>query len=335
MEEKFKLHIDSIGYTDKKFSKNQEEMKKLKYRLQGTSPPVEVTLKELIEAIQEGKAVSPSVMKGTKAEDFVEQQVFMVDIDNKNTDVPLLTVEEAISICEKNHLPLAFYYYSFSHTEKIPKFRFVFVMDEVIRDTNIRLMIIQGLIALFKQADTSCTNADRLFFGTNKKAVICDLKARITFETVLKIPPKSVTVKKSKTSRTDKELEKLINDFDFLTYLKERNGNVVRDNPRYIMFENCEICGHHNNLVYYPETNSFNCFSDKGDVGGTIIDYLKEVYKLTPSQAIRKFKKELCKKMSKELELICMDDIEIEEVKWLWYPYIPAGKVTILQGDPR
>ena len=101
------------------------------------------------------------------------------------------------------------------------------------------------------------------------------------------------------------------------------------------MFESCEICGHHNNLVYYPETNTFNCFSDKGDVGGTIIDYLKEVYKLTPSQAIRKFKKELCKKMSKELELICMDDIEIEEVKWLWYPYIPAGKVTILQGDPR
>ena len=39
--------------------------------------------------------------------------------------------------------------------------------------------------------------------------------------------------------------------------------------------------------------------------------------------------------MSKELELICMDDIEVQEVKWLWYPFIPAGKVTILQGDPR
>lgn len=335
MEEKFKLHIDSIGYTDKKFSKNQEEMKKLKYRLQGTSPPVEVTLKELIEAIQEGKAVSPAVMKGTKADDFLEQQVFMLDIDNTNTKEPILQVTDAISICEKNGLHVAFYYYSFSHTKELPKYRLVFVMNKVITKPITRNIIMRRLIDLFEQTDTSCTNADRIFFGTNKKAVICDLKARITFETVLKIPPKSVIVKKSKTSRTDKELEKLINDFDFLTYLKERNGNVVRDNPRYIMFENCEICGHHNNLVYYPETNSFNCFSDKGDVGGTIIDYLKEVYKLTPSQAIRKFKKELCKKMSKELELICMDDIEIEEVKWLWYPYIPAGKVTILQGDPR
>ena len=27
-------------------------------------------------------------------------------------------------------------------------------------------------------------------------------------------------------------------------------------------------------------------------------------------------------------------EIEPKEVKWLWYPYIPFGKVTLLQGDP-
>lgn len=333
--EKFKLHIDTVKYKNKKFSKNEEEMKKLKYRLQGASPPVEVSLQELIEAVQEGKTVSPTVMKGTKAEDFVEQQIFMVDIDNKKTDIPILQVEEAISICKKNHLPLALYYYSFSHTEKIPKYRLVFVMNKVIVDSILRATIIQRLIDLFEQADTSCTNADRVFFGTNKEAVICDLKARITVDNVLKLPPKSVIVKKSKTSRTDKELEKLINDFDFLSYLKERNGNIVRDTPRYIMFENCEICGHKNDLVYYPETNSFNCFSDKGDVGGTIIDYLMTVEHLTLKQAIRKFKKELCKKMPKKLKIIRMSDVKLEKVKWVWYPYIPAGKVTLLYGNPR
>ena len=51
-------------------------------------------------------------------------------------------------------------------------------------------------------------------------------------------------------------------------------------------------------------------------------------------KTVKKIKEELCK-VSKDLELICMDDIEIEEVKWLWYPYIPAGKITVLQGDPR
>ena len=29
-----------------------------------------------------------------------------------------------------------------------------------------------------------------------------------------------------------------------------------------------------------------------------------------------------------------MDTIEREEIKWLWKPYIPYGKITIVQGDP-
>ena len=32
--------------------------------------------------------------------------------------------------------------------------------------------------------------------------------------------------------------------------------------------------------------------------------------------------------------LISMAEIETEYVDWLWYPYIPFGKITIVQGDP-
>ena len=34
------------------------------------------------------------------------------------------------------------------------------------------------------------------------------------------------------------------------------------------------------------------------------------------------------------LEVVKASKIEPKEVKWLWYPYIPFGKVTLLQGDP-
>jgi len=34
------------------------------------------------------------------------------------------------------------------------------------------------------------------------------------------------------------------------------------------------------------------------------------------------------------LKLIRMSDVEAEEIKWLWYPYIPFGKITVMQGDP-
>lgn len=35
-----------------------------------------------------------------------------------------------------------------------------------------------------------------------------------------------------------------------------------------------------------------------------------------------------------ELIIISIDEIETKEVNWLWYPYIPYGKITIIQGDP-
>ena len=38
--------------------------------------------------------------------------------------------------------------------------------------------------------------------------------------------------------------------------------------------------------------------------------------------------------MKNELKLISMDTVETENVQWLWYPYIPLGKITIVQGDP-
>ena len=38
--------------------------------------------------------------------------------------------------------------------------------------------------------------------------------------------------------------------------------------------------------------------------------------------------------MKQDLELIRMSDIQPEEVQWLWYPYIPLRKLTVIQGDP-
>ena len=35
-----------------------------------------------------------------------------------------------------------------------------------------------------------------------------------------------------------------------------------------------------------------------------------------------------------ELVLINLADVKTTEVEWLWYPYIPYGKITIIQGDP-
>lgn len=36
-----------------------------------------------------------------------------------------------------------------------------------------------------------------------------------------------------------------------------------------------------------------------------------------------------------DLKLIRMNEDEAQEINWLWYPYIPYGKITVIQGDPR
>ncbi|MBQ9905737.1 MAG: AAA family ATPase [Oscillospiraceae bacterium] len=36
----------------------------------------------------------------------------------------------------------------------------------------------------------------------------------------------------------------------------------------------------------------------------------------------------------RECPVIFMDQVERQETEWLWYPYIPRGKLTIIQGDP-
>jgi RecA-family ATPase len=35
-----------------------------------------------------------------------------------------------------------------------------------------------------------------------------------------------------------------------------------------------------------------------------------------------------------DLKIITMRDVETERVQFLWKPYIPLGKITIVQGDP-
>ena len=38
--------------------------------------------------------------------------------------------------------------------------------------------------------------------------------------------------------------------------------------------------------------------------------------------------------MEREQSYKIYSTVKRQEVKWLWYPYIPYGKLTLLQGDP-
>ena len=38
--------------------------------------------------------------------------------------------------------------------------------------------------------------------------------------------------------------------------------------------------------------------------------------------------------LEEKVEVIKYSEVELQQVQWLWHPYIPFGKLTIIQGDP-
>lgn len=293
MTTKIKVHIDPKGYDEKPSSK---EIGGIKTRLQKSASPSLVTPEELVQKIETGHSISPGIMGGMSAKDWKEQQLFLVDIDNEE-DGPILRMKDAKAICRDNGLSLAFYYQTFSCTKEHPKFRLAFVMDKPVTDENMRKHIMKTLVNLFPQSDKSCVNADRIFHGTNKSAKLLNENARISWEDIEAVsfpthPEEHRSGHSSHTSgRSDSELDELVRNFDLFGYLEKHNGGFRRTSKG-VVFHNCEICGHHENLMYVKDTNTFYCHSKA--VGGSIIDYLHHAEGLTIEQAIHKLKHELC-----------------------------------------
>ena len=309
---KIRVHIDPKGYDEKPSGK---EIGGIKSRLQKGTRPSLVTLEELVQKIRTGHSISPGIMEGMSAKDWKEQQLFMVDIDNEE-DGPILRIKDAKAICRANGLPLAFCYQTFSYTKEHPKFRLAFVMDKPITDADMRKHIMETLVNLFPQSDKSCVNADRIFHGTNKSAKLLNENGRISWEDIeaVSFPTRPEEHRSGHSShiemRSDSELEELVRNFDLFGYLKERNGGFRRTSKG-VVFHNCEICKHHDNLMYVEETNTFCCRSM--DKGGSIIDYLKYTEGLTTAQAIDKLKNELC-------EPVWKAPIPFEKVKLPSFP---------------
>ena len=289
---KLKVHIDTKGYMEKPTGK---EVGMIKIRLQKNASPSIVTVEELIQKIRTGHSISPGIMGGMSANDWKEQQLFLVDIDNEE-DGPILYFKDAKRICAKHGLSPAFIYQTFNYCKEKPKFRIAFIMDAPVTDEAVRKRIIETLVKLFPQSDKSCVNADRIFHGTNKRVILLNESARISWESIRNIhlpsqnknhdfdPPSHLS------GRSDLELDEAIRSFDFFEYLKKRNGDFRESNDS-VVFQNCEVCGHHDNLMYVPTTNTFYCHSK--NVGGSIIDYLVHAEGLSQSEAIFKLKNEL------------------------------------------
>lgn len=126
------------------------------------SQPVTMDVKQAAELIgNQGHTFCSAVFSegNRKAEYFQEQQIFALDFDNG------VSYDEIIDRCNQYHLEFAFSYHTFSSKLDHPKFRIVFVHVCPIKDKRAAEIIIKLLMTLFPEADKSCKDVSRMFFG--------------------------------------------------------------------------------------------------------------------------------------------------------------------------
>ena len=154
---KVKVSIDGAGYSRKPV---QGEIVKINQRIANNSRELDV--KEIADMVgNKGHTFCPAVFsKGKRRkENFLQMQLFGLDFDTG------VSFEQVKGIAKEYGLSIAFAYQTFSSTKDNPRFRIVFVHDVPVTDSHAAEIMLKMLLMIFPNADRSCKDVSRMFFG--------------------------------------------------------------------------------------------------------------------------------------------------------------------------
>lgn len=303
----FPVQLDTVCFTKK--PKGQSVIGGIKNRT-AAQPETVCTPEQLAEAVLQGRAYSPGILQGgAKAENWTKQQLFCLDIDNKeavNFPEKLLTPDQALARCLENNLPPFLIYSTFSSTPELPKYRFCFCADRCTTDTLQREHIQLGLMALFPECDPACKNADRLYFG-GREVLHMDATALFPASVAEDIHAMTRSMERqnrrtaNRTRNLDGSIHEKARAFDLLSYVLDHFPvEKTRQFNGYVYINPCPLCGHKDDFCIYQPTNTFTCFSSSSprssngkQPGGTIIDLLQHTRHISLKQAVQAFQCEI------------------------------------------
>jgi len=166
--------------------------------------PLEVTVAELKDYIEQGYAYAPSEFKDNhnKGEKWISQSIFCLDFDSG------IAPEEVLSdLLDKYGVKPNHMYSTFSDSPEKRKFRVIIALNDVITCNETRKIIQEGLIALFKDsngeilADKACKNAGRYFLPGKKKIMFQDEELN-SLDTILSLASSALVTKDGGRTRT-------------------------------------------------------------------------------------------------------------------------------------
>lgn len=169
IQETFKVTLDRQGLSGKP-AKDSVEAKRVFSRLQKANElTTEVTLESFSKAIENGQTFCLPVYSGSRKNGlFIETQAFGLDFDD--TDMEW---QDVVNKCQSYGLIPNIVYETFSSVNQ-NRFRVLFVLDSVVTEWTVARMYTLALLNLFPNADQSCKDLARLYFGTNKPLIYTD-----------------------------------------------------------------------------------------------------------------------------------------------------------------
>ena len=291
-----KVIIDEKGYQNK--PKNY--MGAITKRMTAPKNACEVDLIQLGKYIASGHAFAISYAEGGMSDNnFISSDLVGLDFDGE------LTVNEVLDKLKEYHIPANIVYYTYSHSEKGERFRVITALSETVTNKDEYKQIIKGYQSLFgSNTDNATVGAVQRFLGTNKGlARDIDPYSTANKQTFLELYKKNcktvefvpVTTSKTSININDFDLQKAIDDYNLLDYIKQTYPiKELKPASGGVFINPCPLCGHNDHL--HITGNKFHSFGNKnclalGGVG--IVQWLIYAENLTVAQAIAKFKYEL------------------------------------------
>ena len=291
-----KVIIDEKGYKNK--PKNY--MGAITNRMTAPENACEVDLNKLANYITNGHAFSISYAEGGMSDNnFISSDLVGLDFDGEKT------VIEVLEKLKEYNIPANIIYYTYSHGEKGERFRVITALSERVTNKDEYKRIIKGYQSLFgSDTDNATVGAVQRFLGTNKGLVQeVDAYSTVSKQTFLELYKKncktvefmSVVTNKASVNINDFDLQKAIDSYNLLDYIKQTYPiKELKPASSGFFINPCPLCSHNDHL--HITGNKFHSFGNKnclalGGVG--IVQWLMFTENLTVAQAIAKFKYEL------------------------------------------
>ena len=130
---------------------------------------IDVTIDQLCNIVAPPNSFtwSPGIFNGTPSNDnWTCQSIFALDFDGGE-----LSIEEVYNRLHSYEIKPQLWYETFSSSETLFKFRVVLFLDYPVTNPKIHKLISLGLLKLFPEADQSCKDQARYYFGGSAATV--------------------------------------------------------------------------------------------------------------------------------------------------------------------